>query len=407
MKNIYCVIITIGDELLIGQTIDTNSAWLAQQLNPLGIAIRRRIAVGDVKAEIISALNQAAEIADIILITGGLGPTVDDITKSLLCEYFGGHLVQNEQVRHHVVSIFEKRNRPILDINLAQALVPNNSEVLFNEVGTAPGMLFRKDKKIFVSMPGVPFEMKYITENHLLPLFKKEFVLPTIEHRTLITSGAGESFIADRLKDFEQNLPEEIKLAYLPKLGIVKLRLTAFNSSEELIEKYFNILQNTLSDILVSMEDEELEMTLAKILTKDKLSVSVAESCTGGNIAARLTSIKGSSNYFEGGIVSYSIDSKVKQLGVNPDTIHQYGVVSSETVLEMAEKCRVSFQTDFAVSISGYLEKNDKDNSIWIGLSSATKKESKKITGFYDREKNTVLATNTALNLLRLFILSH
>lgn len=407
MQPIHCAIITIGDELLIGQTIDTNSAWLAQQLNPLGIHIRRRIAVGDAWHEIVNALSQCEEIADIILITGGLGPTSDDITKPLLCEYFGATLVENKEVLQHVMDIFTARKRPILDVNLKQAMVPSTCEVLFNAVGTAPGMLFRKNGKLIASMPGVPFEMKYITETHLLPLFKTNFDLPKIIHRTMVTSGAGESFIADRLIPFETNLPQHLKLAYLPKLGIVKLRLTGQNTSTDEIDFHFNLLQKELEDIMVCNEDLELEQALAQLLTEKKQTVSTAESCTGGTISALLTSISGSSSYFLGGIVSYSVESKLAQLGVSPETINTYGVVSSETVMEMAEKCRMQFKSDYALSISGYLEKNDHDNDIWIGLASSSKTESKRITGFYDRQKNTVLATNTALNLLRLFILSN
>lgn len=405
MQPIHCAILTIGDELLIGQTIDTNSAWLAQQLNPLGIHVRRRIAVGDSWHEIVNALSQCEEIADIILITGGLGPTSDDITKPLLCDYFGGTLVENKEVLNHVIQLFTARQRPLLDVNLKQAMVPSSCEVLFNAVGTAPGMLFRKNGKLIASMPGVPFEMKYITETHLIPLFKSSFTLPTIEHRTLVTSGVGESFIADRLNSFEAMLPNTLKLAYLPSLGLVKLRLTGQNMDSSEIDAYFQALQKQLEDILVCTEDKDLEAVLAKLLTDKKKTLSTAESCTGGRISASLTSLSGSSNYFKGGMVTYSTESKVHQLGVNPETIQKYGVVSSETVIEMAEKSRLIFQTDYALSISGYLEKYDHDNVIWIGLASAHKTESKKITGFYDRQKNTVLATNTALNLLRLFIL--
>ncbi len=405
MKTTYCVIITIGDELLIGQTIDTNSAWIAQQLNPIGIMIKRRIAVGDDKNEIIDALNEAKNLADIVIITGGLGPTADDITKPLLCDYFGGQLIENKDVLEHVISIFTKRNRPMLDSNLRQAMVPDVCEVLFNEVGTAPGMLFREGKKVFVSLPGVPFEMQHIVSNRLIEILKKEFKTPNIIHLSLVTSGEGESFVAERLNDFEKSLPSQIKLAYLPKLSIVKLRLTGIDVSSSFIDTYFNEMKSILANIVVGEGDIELEQMLGQILNEKKRTISIAESCTGGNIAARITSVKGSSEYFKGGMVPYSIESKINVLNVDANIIENTTVVSDETVKDMALRCRLLFKSDYALSISGYLEKNDHDNEVWIGLSSATKLYSKRIIAPYDREKNTVLATNTALNLLRLFIL--
>lgn len=402
-----CVIITIGDELLIGQTIDTNSAWLAQELNKIGVVVTQRIAVGDNKNAITEALILASQKADLIILTGGLGPTSDDITKPLLCEFFETQLVEHEAVLEHVKQIFTKRNRPLLSSNLQQALVPATCEVLFNNVGTAPGMLFRKDKKLFISLPGVPFEMQYITSTHIIPLLKKEYSLPTIFHKTLITAGLGESFVAEKLQDFESQLPPTIKLAYLPKLGSVKLRLTGTNCLEEEISQKFEALQKQLSDILVSTLDEEIEATIAKILTQTNKTISTAESCTGGNIASLLTSIKGASDYFKGGIVTYATESKISTLNIPTHLIDTFGVVSSETVKAMAVNVRKQFNSDYALSISGYLEKNDHNNEIWIGLASNTSIESVMITGFYDRQKNTVLASNTALNLFRKFILKH
>lgn len=407
MDAIHCVIITIGDELLIGQTIDTNSAWIAQQLNPIGIMVKRRIAVGDDKNEIIDALNEAKKMADIIIITGGLGPTADDITKPLLCDYFGGKLIENQQVLEHVVSIFTKRNRPMLESNLRQAMVPDVCEVLFNEVGTAPGMLFREGKKVVASLPGVPFEMQHIITYKLIDILKNEFKTPNIIHRSIVTSGEGESFVAERLKDFEPTLPSNIKLAYLPKLNMVKLRLTGIDVTSEQIESYFNQLKSYLSTILVGEGDIELEHMLSIILKEKKKTISVAESCTGGNIAARITSIQGSSDYFKGGLVPYSIESKINVLNVDATIIENTTVVSEATVLDMAQQCLSLFKSDYALSISGYLEKNDHNNIVWIALASSTKSYAKSIIAPYDREKNTVLATNTALNLLRLFILEN
>lgn len=405
LKQTFCSIITIGDELLIGQTIDTNSAWIAQQLNPIGIPVKRRIAVGDNKQEIIDALERERKDSDIIIITGGLGPTSDDITKPVLCEYFNSGLVENEVVLKHITSYFDRRNRPMLQSNLLQAMVPEVCDVLFNEEGTAPGMLFKDKGQVIISLPGVPNEMQYIISTHVLTYLKANFKTPNFNHRTLVTSGEGESFIAERLKDFEADLPPEIKLAYLPKINIVKLRLTATDIDDSTLETQFSRLKKILQNISIIDADLELEFVLGQILATNQKTISVAESCTGGSIASRITSIKGASAYFKGGIVPYSIESKQNVLDVQENTIHQFGVVSGETVIEMAQKCREKFKSDFAVSVSGYLEKKDHDNAVWIALSSANTCLTKKIIAPYDREKNTILVANAALNLLRIFIL--
>lgn len=407
MENIYCSIITIGDELLIGQTIDTNSAWIAQQLNPIGVQVKRRVAVGDNKEDIINALNEEQKHAKIILITGGLGPTNDDLTKPILCDYFGSTLVMNEAVLQHVTSFFERRKRPMLAINNNQALVPNNCEVLFNEVGTAPGLLFEKDDTLIIALPGVPFEMQYLVSTHVLSKISIKYRRPTFIHRTLITAGEGESFVANRLIDFERTLPENIKLAYLPKLGMLKLRLTGTEISETDIEQHFSELKNILANIFVADQDIELEEQIGILLKEKNKTLSVAESCTGGNIATKITSIKGSSLYFKGGIVPYSIESKQNLLNVNEHTIESTSVVSEATALEMAQNCLQKFNTDYAIAITGYLEKNDHDNQIWIALANKNFCTAKMIIVPYDREKNTVLTVNSALNLLRLFILEN
>ena len=407
MENIYCSIITIGDELLIGQTIDTNSAWIAQQLNPIGVQVKRRVAVGDNKEDIINALNEEQNHAKIILLTGGLGPTNDDLTKPILCDYFGSTLVMNEAVLQHVTSFFERRKRPMLAINNNQALVPNNCEVLFNEVGTAPGLLFEKDDTLIIALPGVPFEMQYLVSTHVLSKISKKYRRPTFIHRTLITAGEGESFVANRLIDFERTLPENIKLAYLPKLGMLKLRLTGTEISETDIEQHFSELKNILANIFVADQDIELEEQIGILLKEKNKTLSVAESCTGGNIATKITSIKGSSLYFKGGIVPYSIESKQNLLNVNEHTIESTSVVSEATALEMAQNCLQKFNTDYAIAITGYLEKNDHENQIWIALANKNFYTAKMITVPYDREKNTVLTVNSALNLLRLFILEN
>jgi nicotinamide-nucleotide amidase len=404
-KLINCSIITIGDELLIGQTIDTNSAWIAQQLNEIGIWVKRRLAIGDVREDILAAFQQESNYADLIIITGGLGPTADDITKPVLCEYFGSSLVQNQKILDHVTEIFKVRNRPMLEVNLLQAMVPSNCSVLFNEVGTAAGMWFEKDGKVYISLPGVPFEMQHIISTKALPKLKSYFTTPRILHRTIVTSGEGESFIANRLIEFESKLPDYIKLAYLPKLGIVKLRLTALDILDSEIDFYFDELKNQIANIIVSDKDIEIEEAIYNLLLEKNETLSIAESCTGGGLSARITSIKGSSNIFKGGLIPYSIESKINVLGVKKETIDQHTVISSETVEEMAELCRLKLKSTYALSVSGHLEKQENETFVWIGLSKQGKTLSKKVNVFYDREKNGIMITNTALNLLRLFIL--
>lgn len=401
-----CAILTIGDELLIGQTIDTNSAWIAQQLNPLGIEMIQRIAVGDSKSAIRDGLNYIRQTADLIFITGGLGPTSDDITKPFLCEYFGGELVCNDAVLNHVRHYFESRKRVILESNLRQAWVPDCCEVLFNQVGTAPGMWFENNGQIFISLPGVPFEMQHIVSEIVLPKLKPLCGLQNIQHRTIITCGEGESFIAERLKTFEQELPSYIKLAYLPQLNLVKLRLSSSDDNKE-IDSYFKKLQQILANILVATEDIELERLLARILTERKESVSIAESCTGGHLAAKITAIKGASVFFKGGMVPYSIESKINVLGVPEILIEKHSAVSQEVVESMTLNCRSLYQTDYAIAISGYLEKGDHDNEVWIGLSSSTKLESFKIHVRFDRQRNTIVTLTVALDALRKFIIKH
>ena len=312
MQNIKASIITIGDELLIGQVIDTNSAFIAQELNKIGVWIHRRVAVGDLKNEIWKALDEEANSSEIILITGGLGPTKDDITKPLLAEYFGGKLVMDEATLAHVTYLFEhvfKRPMPLLDVNRKQAEVPDVCTVLKNDVGTAPGMLFEKNGKIFISMPGVPNEMKFIINKHVLPLIKQRFDLPYIGHKTLLTAGIGESFLAERIKDFENNLPAFIKLAYLPNHGMVRLRLTAQGEKENIenvLNETFETLKKEVADVMAIDEDISFEVLLGRLLKEGNKTVATAESCTGGYIAHLITAVAGSSDYFKGSVVSYS-----------------------------------------------------------------------------------------------------
>jgi nicotinamide-nucleotide amidase len=314
MRPVLATIITIGDELLIGQTIDTNSAWMAQELNKIGVWVHRRVAIGDVWKDIWQSLDEESKLSEIILITGGLGPTADDITKPLLCQYFGGKLVVNEEALQNVKTIFEKLNRPLIERNLKQAEVPDVCTVLQNRRGTAPGMWFEKDGKIFVSMPGVPHEMKGMMLNDVLPALQQRFQLSPIVHRTLLTAGVGESFLAERIKDFESSLPSNIKLAYLPNYGMVKLRLSATGNDAKTIaelEALFDMLKQQVADVMVIDEDITLQEAVGRLLKSKNKTMATAESCTGGYISHLITSIRGSSNYFKGSVVSY--DNEVKE----------------------------------------------------------------------------------------------
>jgi len=419
MKNVNASIITIGDELLIGQTVDTNSAWIAQELNKAGVWLRRRVAVGDVWDEIWNALDEESKDSDIILITGGLGPTADDITKPLLCKYFGGKLVVNEDVLRHVNYLFEKvyrRPGPMLERNLKQAEVPDVCTVLHNARGTAPGMWFEKNGKIFVSMPGVPHEMKGLMKNEVLPRIPKYFKLPIIIHRTAFTMGTGESMIAEKIKDFESSLPEHIRLAYLPGYGMVKLRLTAKGSDKEKLEKEldekFDVLKELVAEWLVSDEDENLAMVVQKILKEKNKTIGTAESCTGGYIAHLITSNAGSSVGYKGSIISYANDIKERILGVTDKTLRSAGAVSEETVIQMVKGVVEKLQVDFAVATSGIMGPDGGTDekpvgTVWIAAGNKEKIETAKLAFRFDRERNIEMTAHAALNFLRKFILAN
>jgi nicotinamide-nucleotide amidase len=415
MQTIKASIITIGDELLIGQVIDTNSAWIAQQLNKIGMWVHKRVAVGDVREEIWEVLDEESKVSNVILITGGLGPTADDITKPLLCDYFGGKMIMNEEVLAHVTHLFEhvfKRPMPLLESNRKQAEVPDVCTVLKNDAGTAPGMLFEKNGKIFISMPGVPHEMQFIMQNSVLPLLKNKFHLPFIDHRTLITMNVGESFLAERIKDFEKDLPANIKLAYLPNHGMVRLRLTAQgekNDVEKSLQENFNTLKNLIDDVMVIDEDISFEMLLGRLLKQKNKTVATAESCTGGYIAHLITSIAGSSEYFKGSIVSYDNSIKKNVLHVDDITLNTVGAVSEETVEQMIEGVLSLMQTDYAVAVSGIMgpgggSEEKPIGTVWIAVGNKNKIETKKFKFRFNRKRNIELTAVNALYLLCEFI---
>jgi nicotinamide-nucleotide amidase len=415
---IQASIITIGDELLIGQVIDTNSAWMAQELNKAGIRVVRRVAVGDVWGEIWQALDEECKHAQVILLTGGLGPTADDITKPLLCKYFGGTLVIDKEAEQNVINIFTRLKRPIIERNLQQALVPDVCEVIQNKRGTAPGMTFTKMYKtetgdaprIFVSMPGVPHEMKGMMENDVIPMLSKKFVLPFIVHRTLLTAGVGESFLAELIKEFETALPAHIKLAYLPNYGMVRLRLSTHGNDKAAIEnevqQYFEQLQQLVAPHLVTNQDEPLEKVVGNLLLEKNKTMCTAESCTGGYIAHLLTTIAGSSAFYDGSVVSYSYGAKEDLLGVPHDTLANKGAVSEEVVTAMAKGALQNIKSDYVIAVSGIMGPGgglpEKPvGTVWIAIGSKTKIQAQKFHFRFDRKRNIELTAATALNLLR------
>lgn len=415
-------IITIGDELLIGQTIDTNSAWMAQQLNTIGIQVINRVAVGDDRQAIWKALDDAIEHASIVLITGGLGPTADDITKPLLCDYFRGKMIVNQEVLDHVKYIFsEILKRPLLERNMKQAEVPDTCKVLLNKSGTAPGMWFEKTDpttkalKIIVSMPGVPHEMKGLMQDAVLPQLKVLNKDYTIHHRTLLTAGAGESFIAERLKEWEASLPSIIKLAYLPNYGMVRLRLTVMGTKNEsllpLIEQKFEELQELLKDIVVITEDAPLEKALSDLLIQKGKSLATAESCTGGYIAHLITSMPGASSYYKGSVIAYDNSIKQKILGVSEATLKDKGAVSKETVTEMLQGLLSTTGADYGIAISGIMGPSGGTDekpigTVWVAVGSNNQQTTTSFHFRFDRQRNIQLTANNAMLLMWKFMRS-
>ena len=351
-------IVTIGDEILIGQIVDTNSGYIAKALDKIGVQTHEMISISDDKKHIIDTFVSLQDKVDLVIITGGLGPTKDDITKHTFCEYFEDVFIRNQQVEDHIVALFAKLNFNPTQVNKDQALLPSKAQVLMNNYGTAAGMWMQKGQTVFVSMPGVPYEMKGIVNEQLIPKIVKEYKRPYIIHKTILTYGQGESMVAERIEDWENNLPAFIKLAYLPSPGRVRLRLTARGVNKEILEK--SIQQNVhsltklIGDIIVGFdEDETIELVVGRLLTQQGKTISTAESCTGGKIAQMLTSVSGASHYFRGSVVSYATDTKVTILGVSQTTIEEYSVVSAEVAKEMAIGIQKIMKTDYAIATTG------------------------------------------------------
>ncbi len=410
-------IITIGDEILIGQIIDTNSQWLGQRLNEIGVSVYQITSIQDDKDHILKALSEAESNADIIIITGGLGPTKDDLTKYTLATYFDDVLVRNEEIEEHIKHLFGRIKYKFTDLDLEQAMLPSKAGVLKNELGTASGMLFEKGNKVFVSLPGVPNEMKGLISNAFLPLIIEKFHLPFIVHKTIHTYGLGESRVAERLEDWENNLPDFIKLAYLPSYGRVRLRLSAKGQSleplEAGIEKELKSLRLLISDILVGEDDNQaMEVAINKILTESSQTLSLAESCTGGAISKMITSVSGASNFLKGGLVAYSAEVKTKLLGVDQEMIDKHSVVSEEVAVEMALQCQKLFATDYAVSTTGNAgptadETDKKVGVVFIGIAGPSGVFAKEFFFGKPREKVIERASVKALELLRKEILKN
>lgn len=415
-------VVTIGDEILIGQIIDTNSAFIAKSLDKVGIDIHEVISISDNHEHILDTLLRLQNQVELVIITGGLGPTKDDVTKKTLCDYFEDVLVVNEQVLAHVTELIEGfYKRPISQINKDQALVPSKATVLHNKVGTAPGMWLKKENTVFVSLPGVPYEMKYLIENEVVPKVVKEYERPFIIHKTVLTYGQGESLVAERIESWENNLPDFIKLAYLPSPGRVRLRLSARGTEESVlqnaIEENVNSLSKIISDIIVGYEENEtLEVVLGRLLTKNKMTISTAESCTGGKIAQLLTSIPGSSAYFKGGVVSYATEVKSEVLKVSPEQIEKYSVVSKEVAVEMALGAQKLMKTDYAIATTGNAgpEKGDSPaevGTVFIALATPNPVPNNIICEEFNfgqpREKVIDRAVNTAFEMLQKEILKN
>ena len=413
-----CEVISIGDELLIGQTTNTNASWIGEELNNLGFNISHGAVISDNKEDIISALKNAANRSDVIIITGGLGPTKDDITKHTLTEYFNTSLELNKDIETSIIAYFKSVNRPILKSNLDQALLPKSCQVLSNSRGTASGMWFEKNNIIYISLPGVPYEMKGIMQEHVFPkLLSKMSGETVVVNKTIRTHGMGESFLAEIIKLWEDKLERNnIKLAYLPSPGIVKLRLSVVGLDQLILEKK---LDNAIDELKALIPDQiygygnvTMEGIVGNLLKGRELTVATAESCTGGSVAKMLTSISGSSSYFNGSIVSYTNQSKVDLLNVNNNDIDNFGAVSQQVVEQMAEGVRNKLHTDYGISTSGIAgpsggTKEKPVGTVWIAVASKNRIVSKKLKLGYNRERNIHVSSLSVLNLLRLELLKN
>ncbi len=402
-------IITIGDEILIGQILDTNSRYISQALNRIGVVVTERTSIGDSAEQIVSTLDRALAQSDVVIITGGLGPTKDDITKHTLARYYNSELVYNEQVGSFVEQLLARRGIAFTELNRGQAMVPQCCTVLHNAHGTAPGMWFERDGKVVVSLPGVPFEMRHLIDDSVVPMLAERFELKAIVHRTMITSGIPESILAERIATWEDNLPDVLHLAYLPAPNVVRLRLSAYEvdgqSVRRMIDDEFDKLKGIIPEAIVGFEDATVEQLVHRWMTENGKTLSVAESCTGGAIAAKFTAMAGASVYFNAGVVSYSNEAKRDILGVNMDDIVRYGAVSETVAIQMAEGVRRAGQSDYAVSTTGIAGPTGGSvekpvGTVWIGV--ATPKGSFAVLKNCGTDRSQIIdrATAYAIKLL-------
>lgn len=403
-------IIVIGDELLIGQVADTNSSWIATELNKVGVSVSKITTIADELTAIINQFEKSFLSADIIITTGGLGPTKDDLTKEACCLHFDDKLIFDEIVFEQLKVFFNKRNQEVTETNRQQAFVPSSCKVLYNEWGTAPGMKFTKSEKTMYVLPGVPFEMKRLMQKYVLPDIIKASDFE-IYHKTIYTFGIGESFLADRIKDWEDSLPKEIKLAYLPSRGAVKLRLSCKqqkgNGIENKVDEYAKRLENLIPEHVSKYE--KIEESIGHLLKQQSSTMCTAESCTGGGIASRIVSIPGSSAYFKGSVVAYSNDIKMSMLNVSEGTLESHGAVSEQTVVEMAKNARKLFKTDFAISISGIAGPDGGTaekpvGTVWVAIASENDVKTKLFHFGNDRSENIIRSINSALYYLYLML---
>ncbi len=409
--TITAELLTIGDEILYGQITDTNAQWMSVELSNIGVRVIRKTAVGDEEQEILTAFAEAENRADIILITGGLGPTSDDRTKPCLAKYFNCELKLHPEALAEVTEFFKSRGRELTEVNKNQALLPECCEKLTNPIGTAPGMWFTKGKKVFVAMPGVPHEMKRMMREIILPRLKSVFETTVIYHKVISTVGVGESLLAGKIAPWEKSLPPHVKLAYLPNLGEVKLRLTSTGSSldklQQETEQIINELLPLAGNCIYSFDEAPLEEVIGNRLRKKNLTISVAESCTGGYLSHLITSVPGSSDYFLGSMIPYAYEIKMGQLGVKPETLEKYGAVSEQTIMEMANGVRVRFKTDIGVATSGIAGPGGATPEkpvglIWIAYSDKHQTLTRKLLLSKDRLINIRMASVAVLNLIRL-----
>ena len=404
------IIISIGDEILYGQTLDTNSHWISGELDNLGIRVLKKVTISDTREAILHHIKEAQENADIVLITGGLGPTSDDLTKPCLAEYFNTPLVRNEEAYQNIKSIFDKAGWEMSESNEQQADLPANCTAINNPIGTASGMWFDSGNKVVVSMPGVPFEMRHMMSETVLPRLKKQFVEHGIYHRMIRTIGIGESKLAEIIRDWETDLPKEIKLAYLPTMGAVKLRLTTDDDSDDMkkeIQRQIDEVLPIIEKYVYGFDDEEIAEAIGRILKERSQTLAIAESCTGGYLSHQVTSIKGSSEWFRGSMVPYSNDLKRDLLGVDQKILDEHGAVSEAVVLALAENVRKTFKAEVGISVSGIAgpgggSEEKPVGTVWIGYSDRVKSVAKKFRFIRDREVNIKYSAVAALNMIRI-----